>query len=138
LAQGKTAAPAVQLGGAAQTADDAFLALREAVREGDLDGAALWGQRVLALDPNYPLAPYIEYYALSQRLKSVSDPVSDDVVRSFIARNPDTLVADLARRDWLLALGKRGDFLTFERELPGYVAADDLLRLDRALYENGA
>ncbi len=125
VAQGKTAAPAAQLAGAAQTADDAFLALREAVREGDLDGAAVLGQRVRALDPNYPLAPYIEYYALSQRLKSVNDPVSDDAVRSFIARNPDSLVADLARRDWLLALGKRGDFLTFERELPGYVAADD-------------
>ncbi|MGA2550990.1 MAG: transglycosylase SLT domain-containing protein [Burkholderiaceae bacterium] len=110
---------------ASLTADDAFLALREAVRNGDLDGAALYGQRVLSLEPAYPLAAYIEYYALSQRLKSLTDPASDDEVRSFIARNPDSLVADLARRDWLLALGRRGDFVTFDSELPKFVLGDD-------------
>ena len=121
----RPAGGALQQARVAQSADEAFLALRDAVRNGDLDGAAALGQRVLALDPNYPLAAYIEYYALNQRLRSSINPPSDEAVQAFIGRNAGALVADLARRDWLLALGRRGDFLTFENELPGYGAVDD-------------
>jgi soluble lytic murein transglycosylase len=122
---GRTTSAASQQSASLQNADDAFLAMRDAVRNGDLDTAEVLGQRVLALEPNYPLASYLEYYAINQRLKSLTDPPSDDQVRSFIGRNNDALVADLARRDWLLALGKRGDFSTFETVYPTYVAADD-------------
>lgn len=107
------------------TADDAFLAMREAVREGDLDGATALGQVVLSLEPNYPLAGYIQYYRLNQRLKNLSDPPPDDEVRAFIERNDGSLVADLARRDWLLALGERADFLTFDAVYPKYQIRDD-------------
>lgn len=110
---------------ASASADDVFLAMREAVRNGDLDGAAALGQRVLNLDPSYPLAAYIEYYALDQRLKAVVDPVPDEVVSAFISQNEGSLTAELARRDWLLALGRRGDFVTFESEFAKYSGADD-------------
>jgi soluble lytic murein transglycosylase len=107
------------------SADDAFLAMREAIKVGDLDGAAALGQRVLNLDPNYPLAAYIDYWPLSQRLHSVNDPPPDDTVRAFLAQNEGTLVADYARRDWLLALGRRGDFANFDLELPKLQNTDD-------------
>jgi soluble lytic murein transglycosylase len=107
------------------SADDAFLAMREAIKVGDLDGAAALGQRVLSLEPNYPLAAYIDYWPLSQRLHSVSDPPPDDTVRAFLAQNEGTLVADYARRDWLLALARRGDFATFDIELPKLQNTDD-------------
>ncbi len=110
---------------APQSADDAFLAMREAVRTGDLDAAAALGQRVLTIDPNYPLAAYIDYWPLSQRLHSVNDPPPDDVVRGFLAANEGTLVADLARRDWLLSLGRRGDFANFDIEVQKLQMTDD-------------
>ncbi len=123
-ATGRAAPQRIQAA-APQTADDAFMAMREAIRVGDLDAAAALGQRVLALDPNYPLAAYIDYWPLSQRLHSVSTPPPDDTVRAFLAANEGTLVADLARRDWLLALARRGDFATFEAELPKLQNTDD-------------
>ncbi len=99
--------------------------MREAIRNGDLDAAAALGQRVLSLDPNYPLAAYIDYWPLSQRLHSVNDPPPDDVVRAFLAANEGTLVADFARRDWLLSLGRRGDFANFDVEVPKLQMSDD-------------
>ena len=107
------------------TADDAFLAMRDAIKIGDLDGAAALGQRVLSLDPNYPLAAYIDYWPMSQRLRSLIDPPPDDSVRAFLAENEGTLVAEFARRDWLLALARRGDFATFDAEYPALRSKDD-------------
>jgi soluble lytic murein transglycosylase len=106
-------------------ADTLFLAMRDAVHNGDLDGAAALGRRVLQADPNYPLAAYIEFLPLAQRLAGNSDAPPDEAVRAFIAKNQGSLVAELARRDWLLALGRRGDFATFESEWPGYQGSDD-------------
>ena len=111
------------------SADDAFLAARDAFRAGDLARASLFSQRVTALDPRYPLASYLDYWALSRQLRDYGDAVSaaspDETVRSFVARNPGSVVADLARRDWLLALGKRGEWTTFEAELPAFALNDD-------------
>lgn len=111
------------------SADDAFIATRDAVRAGDDDRAALYAQQVTALDPHYPLASYLEYWAISKELRDYGDAVSlvapDDAVRAFIARNQGSVVADLARRDWLLALGKRGDWNTFEAQFPGFALNDD-------------
>ncbi len=127
---GARAAPALQASGASagidqSPADDAFLAMRDAIKRGDLDGAAMLGRRVLALEPDYPLAAYIDYYTISVRLKNPADSLPDDVPRNFIAHNAGTLVGDLALHDWLLALGRRGDFATFGVELPDYVGNDD-------------
>ena len=116
---------------AAQTssADEAFLGARDAVRAGDHERAAIFSQRVTALDPRYPLASYLEYWALSKQVREYGDALTaaapDDAVRGFIARNPGSVVADLARRDWLLALGKRGEWGTFKAEMPRFVLNDD-------------
>ncbi len=120
---------APQLAMQMSSADDAFFAARDAVRANDYERAATFSQRVTALDPRYPLAAYLEYWALSKQLRDYSDALiaaaPDDAVRGFIARNKGSVVADLARRDWLLALGKRGEWATFESEMPKFVLNDD-------------
>ena len=110
-------------------ADDAFLAARDAYRSGDLARAGFLSQRVTALDPRYPLAAYLDYWALNRQIRDYGDALTeappDDAIRRFIARNPASVVGDLARRDWLLALGKRGEWATFEAEFPKFALNDD-------------
>ena len=110
-------------------ADDAFLAARDAFRAGDLPRAGAFAERVTALDPRYPLDAYLDYWALTRQIRDYGDALTaakpDDVVRAFIARNPGSVIADLARRDWLLALGKRGEWTTFELEMPKFALNDD-------------
>jgi soluble lytic murein transglycosylase len=119
---------AVAQANALSTADDAFLAARDAYRANDPTRAAVLAQRAVTLDSHYPLRAYLDYWALQRPLADYGNAASEnppDDIAAFIARNPNTLVADLARRDWLIALGKRGEWSTFETELPKFVANDD-------------
>ena len=120
---------AAQAALASNSPDVAFLAARDAFRANDLDRAAQLAQRVTALDPQYPLAAYLDYWALTRRIRDYGDALTDgspiDAVNAFIARNKGSVVADLARRDWLLALGKRGVWSTFETEMPLFALNDD-------------
>ncbi len=110
-------------------ADDAFLAARDAYRNNDPLRGTLFAQRATALDPRYPLAPYLEYWALQRRIgdygNALVDAAPDDAVQDFIARNPNSVVGDLARRDWLIALGKRGEWTAFEAQMPKFALNDD-------------
>ncbi len=107
------------------TADDAFLAVRDAVRAGRLDRAADAAALMARLEPTHPLLPYAEYWQISAQLKARPVAIDDASVLGFIQRNHGSLVADLARRDWLLALGKRGDFAAFDTVYPAFVLNDD-------------
>lgn len=113
----------------ASSADDAFLGAREAFRGGDLERASLFAQRVLALEPRYPLAGYLDYWSLTRQIRDYGDALTasapDDAIRGLLAKYPGSVVADLARRDWLLALGKRGEWTTFEAEMPRFALNDD-------------
>ena len=110
------------------SADEAFLAARDAVRAGDYDRAAIFAQRMNTLEARHPLAAYPDYWALNKQLRDYGDALRaapPDDVRAFIAKNKGSVVADLARRDWLLALGKRGEWTTFEAEQPKFALNDD-------------
>ncbi len=119
----------VQQASVFENADDAFLAARDAYRNNDPARAAAFSQRVTALDGHYPLAAYLDYWALQRRVvdygNAQSDDAPEDAVRAFIAREPASVVADLARRDWLIALGKRGEWTAFEAQLPTFALDDD-------------
>ncbi len=110
-------------------ADDAFLAARDAFRANDPVRGAVFAQRVAALDPRYPLGAYLDYWSLQRRVgdygNALTDDAPQDAVEGFIARNPDSVVADLARRDWLIALGKRGEWTAFEAQMPRFALNDD-------------
>ncbi len=119
----------VQQANSINNADDAFLVARDAYRNNDPARAVIFAQRVAALDGHYPLAGYLEYWALQRQIadygNALTEAAPDDAIRSFIGRNPNSVVADLARRDWLQALGKRGEWATFEAELPRFALNDD-------------
>ena len=118
-----------QLANAMGTADDAFLAARDAYRNNDPARGAVFAQRVTALDPRYPLVGYLEYWPLQRQIadygNALTDAAPEESIRSFIGRNPNSVVGDLARRDWLIALGKRGEWTTFEAEMPKFALNDD-------------
>jgi soluble lytic murein transglycosylase len=107
-------------------ADDAFLQLREAQRNFELD-------RVQALLPripaDYPLAMYAQYWGLRVRmLDRRGEPtgqVADAEIRAMIERYEDQFVGDRLRNDWLLLLGKRRDWPLFDEQLPKFVLQDD-------------
>lgn len=111
-------------GATAQTAitepdDTVMLAAREAWRSRDT--AALMAARDRLIQSRHPLAPWADYWALMLRLPSVKVTEVD----AFLARWPDSYVADRARNDWLLELARRQDWQTFLRIHPQFRMADD-------------
>src|SRR5690606_2711030 len=50
---------------------------------------------------------------------------ADAAVRAFIARDPGGLVNDLLRRDWMLALGRRQEWSTFDEQYAQWVLRDE-------------
>ena len=118
-----------QLAAQMNNADDAFLAARDAFRGNDPVRGAIFAQRVAALDARYPLSSYLDYWSLSRQIRDYGDALvqdaPDDAIRDFVTRNANSVVADLARRDWLVALGKRGEWDSFEREMPKFALNDD-------------
>jgi soluble lytic murein transglycosylase len=101
--------------------DDAFLAAREAARIGDEERLAA----LAVVLRDHPLAAYVEFWRLQARLRSDAPEQIDAAVTRFLERHAGTLIADRMRLEWLLALGARGDFATFDREFPQLVWNDD-------------
>ncbi len=85
------------------------------------DKARLLADRDALLANRHPLAPWVDYWAFQLRLSEIS--VSE--VDAFLARWPDSYVADRARNDWLLELGRRQDWSTFLRIQPAFRMNDD-------------
>jgi soluble lytic murein transglycosylase len=89
-------------------ADEAFVQLRDAQRNFELD-------RVQALLPripaDYSLAMYANYWGLRTRMidrrGEPTGQVSDSEIRAMLERYDGQFVADRLRNDWLLLLGKR-------------------------------
>jgi soluble lytic murein transglycosylase len=106
------------VGGVTQVNDFAVEA-RDALRR--RDGARLRALRDIAAAQRHPLASWIDYWELSNRLDSAQQGELD----AFYARWPGTYVEDRLRNDWLLELGKRRDWGKFSREYPRFRMNDD-------------
>ncbi len=79
--------------------------------------------RVEALLPQvrgHVLEPYAEYWKLFLRLPGT--PVED--VSGFLARYPDSVLADQLRGDWLKQLGRAGNWERFDAEYPAFASED--------------
>ncbi|WP_313950303.1 lytic transglycosylase domain-containing protein [Accumulibacter sp.] len=98
------------LGAFAATADEQFLAARDAARSGDK--ARL--ERLAATLEGYELASYVDYWRLLLDLKE-TDPAT---VEAFLNRHPDTYVAEKLRIDWLRQVGKGQQWASFDVEFP--------------------
>ncbi len=102
---------------AAQSADRVLQDMREAFRKND--------QR--ALRDGLPrlqghlLEPLAAYWELKARLESASP----DEIRAFLRRWAGSYYEDRLRNDWLLQLGRRGDWGNFRAEHAQYRMNDD-------------
>jgi soluble lytic murein transglycosylase len=105
----------------AGSADDLFLAARDAFRAGDREKLAALAPRLVS----HPLAIWIDYWQTQLRLRTDEPPQADAAVAAFFARHPDTYLADRLRMDWLLALGARRDLDRFAAEQPALIWQHD-------------
>ena len=110
-----TLLPAAQ----AQAGDNVIVDAREALRKKDRNRLA--AARAAAVAERHPLAQWVEYFELSNR---IADAQPDEVA-AFFARWSGTYVEDRLRNDWLLELGKRRDWANFAAEYPRFCMNDD-------------
>ena len=97
--------------------DDRFMALRDAAFHDDPAAAE---QHAAALK-DYDIPSYVDYYRLRPRLYKASNAE----IREFINKYEGSAIADRMRNDWLLLLGKRGEWDLFDQQYPQFVVADD-------------
>jgi len=74
-----------------------------------------------AQEQRHPLAPWIAYWEIGQRLSEVSQPE----LEAFYARWPGSYVEDRLRNDWLLELGHRRDWKNFTADYARFQMRDD-------------
>ncbi len=78
---------------------------------------------------DHPLRSYIDYWALRLKIgdpRGESSPAGLEArIREFLQRHAGSAVADSLRRDWLLALARRGEWSTFALEYPQLQSKDD-------------
>jgi len=103
----------------AQSADDAVVQAREALRKKDT--AQLAAARQAVNRAAHPLAQWVEYWELSNRLADAQQSELD----AFYARWSATYVEDRLRNDWLMELGRRRDWANFRVEFPRFRMNDD-------------
>ena len=102
-----------------QPGDDPVVEAREALRK--KDKARLLALRASTMRSGHPLAMWVDYWELSNRLPEAQQSELD----AFYARWPGSYVEDRLRNDWLLELGKRRDWANFARDMPGFRMNDD-------------
>jgi soluble lytic murein transglycosylase len=111
--------------------EEAFRLARAAVAANDLPRLQSLSERA----SEHPLRTYVEYWDLRLRLarsgsanvdKTIEpDTGLDTQVKAYIDQNSKTVAADLLRRDWMLQLGKRGDWQRFESVYSAWALQDD-------------
>lgn len=102
---------------AQSSAKESLLEMRKAYYRRDL--AAV--QSLLPKVRGHALESLADYWAARLQLESAT-PGS---MRTILDRHPGTYWQDRLRNDWLLELGRRGDWTTFQAELPLYRMNDD-------------
>jgi soluble lytic murein transglycosylase len=112
-------AAAAALAGAQPVAEDPVVQAREALRK--KDGAQLAQLRQATQRSGHPLAQWVDYFEIGNRLGAAQQPELD----AFFARWPGTYVEDRLRNDWLLELGRRRDWANFRVEFPRFRMNDD-------------
>jgi soluble lytic murein transglycosylase len=103
----------------AQGIESTVLEAREALRKKDRERLA--AARALATAERNPLAMWVDYWELTNRL----DEAQQDELDAFAARWKGTYVEDRLRNDWLLELGRRADWANFAAEYPRFRMNDD-------------
>ena len=106
-------------GNATNARDDVIRDARDAFLRHDR--TALADLRATAFANHLLLAPWVDYWELTNRLSEVSS----GEVEQFYARWPGSYVEDRLRNDWLLETGHRRDWDAFMRDYPRFRMNDD-------------
>ena len=106
--------------------DRIFIQLREAAKKNDVFRA----QQLASSLPNYPYDDYVTYFRIKPQLFDSAggarvDTSTDAQVNAFLRQYEGTALADRMRNDWLLVLGKRKDWASFDSEYAKFVLDDD-------------
>ncbi|MDB6000812.1 MAG: lytic transglycosylase [Rhizobacter sp.] len=96
-----------------------ILDARDALRK--KDRGRLLALRAAAASEANPLAMWVDYWELSNRLNEATQ----DELESFYTRWAGTYVEDRLRNDWLLELGRRRDWANFAVDYPRFRMNDD-------------
>ena len=117
-----------QAQGSGNAVDQAFIAARNAAIK--MDEQAFEAAAPGAV--SHPLADYLEYWKLRMLLSRVRAGTPHEFARNadqraqvFVDRFAGDLIGDLARRDWLLALGRRSAWAQVGPVAAGWVLRDD-------------
>lgn len=100
----------------AASQDDDFIAAREAFRVGDSARLAVYAKRL----QGHVLEPYAAYYQLRLHLEDAET----GMIKAFLSRYQDSLLADKLRGEWLKILGKKQQWELFAAEYPALVNED--------------
>ncbi len=106
-------------GNATNASDDVIRDARDAFQRHDR--ARLELLRATAVTNRLALAPWVDYWELTNRISEVSA----DEIEQFYARWPGTYLEDRLRNDWLLEVGHRRDWDAFKRDYPRFRMSDD-------------
>ncbi|MGB7480595.1 MAG: transglycosylase SLT domain-containing protein [Burkholderiaceae bacterium] len=110
-------AVAQALPGPDASADDVFLALRDASRKKDLVRVDQLAARL----SDYDIPSYVDYYRLRPRIADFPDAE----IRAYLARYDGSAIADRLRNDWLLELGRVRNWGVFDEQFPLFQLQDD-------------
>ncbi|HEX6016784.1 MAG TPA: transglycosylase SLT domain-containing protein [Burkholderiaceae bacterium] len=114
---------ALWLGSAIATAapppNDPILQAHEALRK--RDGKQLASLRNATLADKHPLAQWVDYWELGNRIGEAT--VNE--VEAFYRRWSGSYVEDRLRNDWLLELGRRRNWVSFVQDYPRFRMNDD-------------
>ncbi|MBJ7379644.1 MAG: lytic transglycosylase domain-containing protein, partial [Polynucleobacter sp.] len=107
-------------------ADKLFIELREAAKRNDTFRA----QQLAANLSAYPYQDYVTYFRLKTQIYDSGNNVRADIhidsqIVSFLKEYQGSAIADRLRNDWLLVLGKRKDWESFDAEYARFVLDDD-------------
>lgn len=102
-----------------QTGNEAIVAAREA--HARRDAARLAQLRGVALLERHPLAMWVDYWQLNNRLYAASL----EEVEAFYRRWSGSYVEDRLRNDWLLELGRRREWKALAADYPRFRMNDD-------------
>ena len=119
LLPGAASLAQVPAASAPRASDELLKQAREAF--GRRDKVRLASLRATALEQRELLAPWVDYWELSNRLGEARS----EEVEAFYARWPGSYVEDRLRNDWLLETGRRRDWAAFARDLPRFKMKDD-------------
>jgi len=108
------------------SADEALVGARQAAARND---ATRFAQAAAQVPAGHPLRAHVDYWRLRMQLAETRTDAPtpiDAEVRAFTAAHAGSLVGDLARRDWLLSLGRRQLWAAFDEAYPDLIQRDDL------------